>query len=301
MALTKLSDPAAVAAKIGKLLPMMISFPLLFILFQCVIPTMQYGGGVSTLLALTVVCTLVNVVISRLRMYTPQDVKYLNLLQGISLVSLLGYLIFLFNIVNTGVFHAFITGSWSEVVATAALASKYNLEVVHKEYILDAVLIVLAVMLVISSTKYLTHCLSRLSCTLKKGGDGNLPGAIITTLSCILPLVVLYAKHAYEDSNYILSLDAEPVGSFLDGMTASGKLALVAALVGAIITLASEIALMVLKKVLCEDSTVEDREAVVSGTAKTPEEKLATAKETLAAATATTTDKPSDPTTTPNA
>ncbi len=280
-ALTNIKDPAAVSAKVAKKLPGMLSFPMIFILFQCVIPTLHYGWGAMGLWIVAFVCTLLNVVVSRMRMYDAGEMKYLNIMQPVSLVAVAGYLVFFFNIIKTGVFHTFITGHWGEAVIMATAAGVAEEEVVSNGYIVDAVLVLLAVLFVASSIDYLKNVLQRISCASKKGGDCHIAYAILMVAAAVLPMVVLNSQNYYTD---MTNLDAEPAGSFLDGLTTEGEAALTMALIGAIIAVAAEIVLIVLKKVLCEDVSKETIAAVVTGEAKTPEEKLAEAEATLAAA-----------------
>ncbi len=274
-ALTKMKTPEDVAGKVAKTLPGMIVYPMLLLAFQAVLPGMGFGSGALGLWILAFVATLLNVVVSRLRTYTVTDIKYANVLQGISLVSIIGYLVFFFNIIKTGVFHTFISGDWGTVTAMAmgnGLEATINeheaAEVVSNGYIVDAILVMLAVLFVVSSVDYFKDVLQRISLAKTKGGDNGIARAIMTLLACVLPMVVLNSQNNYEN---IFDLDAEPIGSFLDNMSDDGKSALTMALVGAIIILASEIALIVLKKVFCADSTAASRLAVLNGLAPAPE------------------------------
>ncbi len=273
--LTKMKTPEDVAGKVAKTLPGMIVYPMLLLAFQAVLPGMGFGSGALGLWILAFVATFLNVVVSRLRTYTVADIKYANVLQGVSLLSIVGYLVFFFNIIKTGVFHTFISGDWSTVAAMAmgngleaTITEHEAAEVVSNGYIVDAVLVMLAVFFVIGSIDYFKDVLQRLSLSKTKGGDNGIASAIITLLACVLPMVVAGSQNNYEN---IFDLESEPIGSFLDNMTDDGKSALTMALVGAIIVLVSEIALIVLKKVFCADSTAASRLAVLNGLAPAPE------------------------------
>ncbi len=274
------NDPSVVAPKIAKKLPGMLKVPMMVILFQAVLPTMHYGFGAMALWIVAFVASFLNVVVSRLRTYTPGDMKYLNVMQGVSLVGIIGYLVFFFNIVKTGVFQTFVGGTWSGNAAIGFVAMASETEVVSYGFIIDAVMVIVAVLLVMSSIDYLKNVLQRISCAKKGGSDGNMARAIMLALTCILPMIVMNSQNYYPD---LTNLSASAEGSYLDGMTSDGKGALTVALVGAIIVLASEIAMIVLKKVFCADVSAEDMAAVVSGAALTPDEKAAASAANYAA------------------
>ncbi len=294
-ALTKLQTPEEAAGKVGKALPGMVVYPMMLLAFQAVLPTMGFGSGALVLWILAFVATFLNVVVSRLRTYAPNDMKYANVLQGVSLVSVIGYLVFFFNIIKTGVFNTFTHGPWSGLFGTAmaysAVAEKTGeaVEFASNGYIIDPILVVLAVGFVLSSFNYFSDILQRLSLAKPKGGDSGLVPAIFVLASCVLPMIVKSSQNNYKVHEFVVTNGntPEPVGSFLDGMTAEGESALTMALVGAIILLASEIALIVLKKVFCADIDSTSREAVLRGTALTNDEKIAAAEATVAAARAT--------------
>lgn len=303
-ALTKLKDPCAAAPKVTKKLPGLISLPMMFILFQCVIPGMNYGSGALWLFILTAVCAVLNFVASRLRSYSAKEVTYLTVVQGGALLGAIGYLVFFFNITKTGIFNAFVRGSWGAHVAnvTAAkaaekkladAAAKYNQEFTPTDfsnaYIVDGVLIILYLILVISSIAYFANCAQRFASAAarnKKTGnvsDNGIVAAALNVVACALPMFVKGTENLFNNfvndelgtrSSLILSKDAEGF--------------LTVALVGAIIALVAEIAIVVLRKVLCGELTKDERVAVITGAAKTPDEVLAEAEAIVAKAAAAT-------------
>jgi hypothetical protein len=66
-ALVHVKEPEAAGAKVSKQLTKLIKIPLLLMLFQCVLPTMTYSSGALTLLILSLVCVVFNLVLSRLQ------------------------------------------------------------------------------------------------------------------------------------------------------------------------------------------------------------------------------------------
>lgn len=256
-ALKHLETPEEVASKIGNKLPGLISIPMMLMLFQCVLPTMTYASGTQGLLIVAVICVVFNTVLTRLRTYAPAQMTYVNIVQGISLVSIIGFLVFFFNLLKTGVIRTFMSGSWAD----SLLLIDYNhMDAASVSIIVNGVLILIAVSMATSSLNYFKACLSRLSLTVtKKKGDSHIVSAVSLLLIYILPI---YVKNS---SKGVLELNDAQQGA-LNGV-----------LVGLIIAIAAEIALLVLKNVFCEDMTKEEVASIIGGEAKTPEEALADA------------------------
>ncbi len=271
--LSHITKPEAIAARLGKKLPGKLSLPIMIILLQAIFPTMHFGVGALGLLIVSIVCAVLNTVISRLRLYTSGDIKYLNIMQGVSILSIGAFMLFFFNIIKTGMFNSFITGNWAINIAQGVTALAEGYDVVSYGFIIDAVLVFLSIILLMRAVGYIESVLQRISCTEKRGRDGHLAAAIVMVLVCALPMFVKASQNSYDT---VVGPDATVLGSYLDGMSLDGENALTLALVGAIIALVSEIALKVLKAVLCKDVSKEDMAAVVSGLALTPAEKAAT-------------------------
>ena len=287
-ALTKYNDPIAVAPKIANKLPALITMPMIFMLFQCVVPNMHYGSGALGLWILAAICVLLNVVISRLRTYSKNDLVYATVVQGGALLGGIGYIIFFFNIVKTGICNAFLHGNWGAYVENlqkakdlekqAAQAAKYmGLEYTAPEfsnaYLVDGVIILVYLILVLSSIAYFGYCASRVSCNAtrdKKSGkisDHHIAFAVCNLVACILPNIIMNSKRLF--NNFI----DDSLGSYSSmKLSADGEAALKAALVGAIIALIAEIAILVCRKVLCKDLSEDERIAVITGNAKDPED-----------------------------
>ncbi len=281
-AIKSMGDPTMVTAKVARKLPARVSFPMIFLLFTCVIPTMSYGIGALGIWALALICTCVNVVFSRMHAWDKKDITYANVVQGVSLVSIAGFLVYFFNVLKAGVFHSFVTGNWAGYVAKVALLTAAKKKPASNAYSIDALLIVVAVMLTLVSLSYFAKVLQRISLAVTRKKDGSareshLVLSIVLLLIVILPKYVAGTKHCFENPETATG-NAESFLILSDAQNA----ALNMVLVGLVIMLLSEIALLVLKKVFCKDLAREDADAILSGCAKTPEEKLAAAKEALA-------------------
>lgn len=267
-ALVHVKEPEAAGAKVSKQLTKLIKIPLLLMLFQCVLPTMTYSSGALTLLILSLVCVVFNLVLSRLHSYTEPQIKYANVLQGVSLVGVIGYLVFFFNVLKAGVFNTFLNGKLGSQLMNVMMAAIAKETVGSNAYIIDIVMIVLTLIFVLISVNYFRACLQRLSCSIpvsKKGSkikDIQLARAILMLPIYILPMVVAGSKHYFEDVTATGTGDAS-----LLVLSDASNAAMSGILVGIILILVAEIALIVLKTTLCRDVSAEDMGNVMRGIA----------------------------------
>lgn len=250
---------AAVANK----LPQKLSIIMTIMLFQCVLPSMNYGSGTLGLWIVSIICVFVNFAVTRLTAYDKEDFIYLNIIQGASVVSIIGFFIFFFSVLKTNIFSTFTHGAWGAYIARV-LASPARADAA-KGYIVDALLILVYLVAVLSCVKFLGKCANRLSCAMnsKSGNPSLLPETIALLVVYILPTIVAGRK-----SNLSNPFDksSEAVGSFLE-LGAEQKSALTMVLVGAIIMIAAEIAIKVLENVFCPNMTTEAKAAVLNNTA----------------------------------
>ena len=295
-ALRNIKTPENAAPSLAKKLPGMISLPLILMLFQCVVPGMTYASGVVAICILAVIATVLNFAASRAREYPTEQFKYLNIVQGCSVVGIVGFLVFFFNIIRTGIFKAFVSGKYAAYLVSALAAKEKGVDV-HGGYIIDGVLMIVYLVVMLSSVTYLEKTARRLSCAVKRERKKGLIGALIpskikdndvvTAILClatfIVPTYIAGAKHGYlnvasteSTGDYSFLVLSEDQQGFLD-----------AALVGIIIMIVAEIAVIVLRKVLCSKMKIEDAEALIIGNAKTSDEILAEAKQIVAEAEAT--------------
>ena len=292
-ALKNIRTPENAAPALAKKLPGMISLPLILMLFQCVIPGMTYASGVVAICILAVIATVLNFAASRAREYPNEQFKYLNIVQGCSVVGIVGFLVFFFNIIRTGIFKAFVSGNYAAYLVSA-LAAKDNGVDVKSGYIVDGVLMIVYLVIMLGAVAYLEKAARRLSCAVKRERKKGLIGLfssskikdndIVTAILClatfIVPTYIAGAKHGY---NNVASTASTGDFSFLV-LSDDQQSFLNAALVGIIIMIVAEIAVLVLKRVFCSKMKVEDGEALLTGNAKTSDEILAEAKQIVAEA-----------------
>ena len=236
-ALANTKTPELGAAKVGNKLPKMLSIPFTMMIFQSFIPGMTYGWGLIAITVIIILSVLFCTVLTRLRTYEPKKFRYLNILQGTSLVAIIGFLVFFFSILKVHVLNNFLVGPFVlQVAALAAGGSSGN-----SAYIIDFVLIFAFAIAFLSAVKYLSSAANRLSCTVshkkvaEKKADSNLWGAIGLFLAYLAPKLVSGWNHYAGKYSFLTLNDDE-------------KSALTVALIGIIIMIAAEVALIVLKK-----------------------------------------------------
>jgi len=258
-----------------------LMFPLLLMLFQSIVPGMSYGAGTIGLLVIAILTAVLGVAMSRLTRYTPAQFKYINVLQGASLVGVVGYLVFFLNILKTNIFSSFIHGKLFDYIQygmdkkehakdAMELAKQWgqNLTITYQAengYLVSVLLFVVYVLLVVSSISYLSSAVNRLSCSAKK--TNLLVPAILTLPAYIIPTFIKGAEYAYPkyaEAEHELLYKA-PADTTLLNLSTEQESALSAALVGIIIMLVAEVALIVLEKILCRDTTADEKQQIASG------------------------------------
>ncbi len=301
-ALANLSTPEEVATKIGRKLPGFISLPFTLMLFQCVVPGMTYGSGIVGICVAAILAAVLGLVISRLRSYEAPAFRYLNIVQGVSALGIVGFAVFFFNLVKTNIFTNFLHGKFAEYVASVAVESmKKEPKPVNNAYLIDLALIFVYVIFALSSVAYLEKCVQRLACSASANKKGAFPKdtcivrAILMLAVYILPTVVIGRKSFYNDPTVLDGVGDES----LLVLNADESSALKMVLVGTIIMLVAEIALIVLKAVFCKGMNRESMTALMSGadeTVETVETEAAEAAEATAEATEEATEAVADET-----
>ena len=269
-ALRNIKTPEDASGTVASKLTPMLSMTLTVMLFQCVINegVMEAGSGLTTIFTLAIISVAVNFIATRLREYPSAQFRYINIVQPVAILSIVGFLVFFFNVLNTDITTTFI---------------KYFMPraIVSEEY---AVLVMMGLYLlfVLGCVGYLDKAARRLSCAVKPEGpkglvglfvkgkvsDNNIVHAVMNLLVYVLPTVVI----SMDWFKFRTQENADAFGGVI---------------VGAVIMLVAEIAAIVLRKVFCKNLSTRDAEDLLVGTAMTSEEKIEEAKKTLAEAEAT--------------
>lgn len=272
-AFTNMDTPEVAAPKIAnKLSEDMLAVPFFMMIMQTFIPNMTYGWGLIAITITVAFSVLFSTVISRLRTYETKKFMYLNVVQGVSVVSIVGFFVFFFNIVKTNVINNFIQGDIFKYLKNVKLAKdavKYTGETItiNNAYLVDVVMILVFMGIFFGSAAYITHSANRLSCTINpkekenKFADCKIGLAIVTLATYILPTYVAGQKHFFNDVTSTEKIGDSSLLIFNDTEAAALK----TALIGIIIMIVAEVALIVLKKVLCKGLTALEASAIVCG------------------------------------
>lgn len=268
-------------ASVANKLPEKLSIIMTIMLFQCVIPSMNYGSGTLALWIISVICVFVNFASTRLTAYGKDEFIYLNIVQGASLLSIVGFFVFFFNVLKSNIFSTFTHGSWGMYITKVLMHS--NRSEAAKGYIVDAVLILVYLIAVLSSVKFLGKCANRLSCAITaKDGKASLLGNALSLLIVFLMPKIVAARQSELTNPF--DKTSKPLGSFLE-LSKEQTSTLNSVLVGILMMIAAEIALIVLEKKFCKDMSAEAKAAVLSNSATAPETEAAPAEETAEAPT----------------
>ena len=269
--LIKMKNPLDSAPVAAKQLNGLILLPLLAILFQCVIPGIDFGSGTVAIFIIACISTAINVAISRTRNY-PEDKNIFSLIvQGGALVGAVGFAVYFFNIIKTGILNTFLRGEWgnyvAEVVAAKKLADRLHEPLdVSYAFVIDAVLILLYISFVMGSIGYFAGCVQRLTLNGTKGKYGTdapahfIPMTVALTAGAIMPLVVSKMENLY--NNFVDKADGARSSLTFNDDT---KSALTAALVGLGIMLAAEIAIAVCTGKFCKGLSRDAKQDVLMG------------------------------------
>ncbi len=269
--LIKMKNPLDSAPVAAKQLNGLIILPLLSMIFQCVIPGIDFGSGTVAIFIIACISTVINIVISRTRNY-PEDKNIFSLIvQGGALVGAIGFAVYFFNIIKTGILNTFLRGDWGnhirDFAAAKRLADAIN-EPFEPSYafVIDAVLILLYASFVMGSIGYFAGCVQRLTLNGSKGKYGTdapaqfIPMSVALTVGAILPLVVSKMENLY--TNLIDKADgAKSSLTLSDG----SKSALTTALVGLGIMLVAEIAIAVCTRKFCKNLSNHDKQDILMG------------------------------------
>ena len=275
------NDPFETAPIAAKRLNGIMTLPLLSMLFQCVIPGINLGFGTVAIFILACIGIVINVAISRTRDY-PEDKNIFSLIvQGGALIGAIGFAVYFFSIINTGILNTFLHGNWGLYAAEVASIKALNESAeVSNAFLIDGILILLYASFVMSSINYFTGCVQRLTLTGSRGKRGAdapahlIPMAAIVTIGTIIPFVVAGMKNLYEDPTNTSN------GAFTSlALKGDGKTALIVALIGVIIMLAAEIAIVVCMNTYCKDLSKRTKQEILMGEVTLDAEKAPAAVE----------------------
>ena len=233
--LVNLKDPGKAHSTISKAFGgVFVMLPTLM-LFKIIAPQVKFGSGLNTIIILCVVTLVLNLIASRLKRYSSAQFKYLNLLQAVSVVSIVGYFIFLFNINGMHLF----AHIWEHIgyINTAV------------DIAITVIVVFAFISLLFTTCKFIKKTSLRLCCMVHTGKvlarDTYLVSTIFSVGLIIAPIYLMFSPLELDFANDMISF--------------------VLFSVGIILMLVCEIVLIVLKNTLCADATSEDIHAVLTG------------------------------------
>lgn len=241
--LFNLKDMGNAFHKISRAFFSLISiFPLVF-LVMIVVPEVQLGGATYGIMALCGVGILLNLVASRFKHYEKEDFKYINILQFCMLGGLVGYVLYLFNIMKSEIIDAV----YAAVGSNAMDQAGDLISGAEKEFdFLPLIFGVLLIILIFAAVDNLTKIITRFACMGKSHSDLNIRGAVTCLLTAILPFVMSAMDIGFEISE-------------------AGMSAFIISVVGLALMAAAEIVLAVLPQSVCPTVTAVRRQEIVTG------------------------------------
>ncbi len=236
--LKNLKDPGKAYPRISKSFRGMFAILPTLWMYKILAPQMTFGAPVIVMLVLCIVVLVINLLASRIKSYTPEEFSYINVLQGVSVVSVIGYFLFMLNIGKAELF----AHIWDGIGSFIEKAKSMD--------VLLAVIAVLAIVVtLIPASKLITKFATRLCCMVPTGKklakDTYIVSAAFALILVIAPIFLMEGK---------FNMDLGKNGT-----------SFILASVGIVLMLAGEIAMPILKKSVCKGTTSDDIHAVLTG------------------------------------
>ncbi len=275
--LSSITRPDKYVAKTSTVMIAPLAFAVTSLLFLSFLPGISWGSGMTAIVAMAIAAVVVNVISSRLRAYNLTDFKYATLVQGAAVLQVVGLGVYMSSALKAGFLRNAIKPIISYVSDTAKVVSDYN-AIAEKakeptmsmpyEYLIVLGLLLLAAIFVLAVVNSLIKTASArigLVKYKKAASPASLKTPIIAILSCVLPIVA-----ANIDSDISFKITRNGFERVVNGpLFEIGKAedALIGMFVGAFLLLATAIAFMILRKVLCGGMTKEQAVLVMNGEA----------------------------------
>ncbi|MGN0822919.1 MAG: hypothetical protein ACI4NG_04015 [Candidatus Gallimonas sp.] len=226
--------------KCAMMLPVYFILPLFY-------SNSTISGSVTTMIVLSVILIAINLVVTRIQKHSKEEFMYLNILQGGSVLGIIGVIMFACTVGNADLAGFF---NSSDVYNQLALSGSYKslAEVKAAQAIVSMTATILQIFYLFVYT-YAIKMLARAACmdgnTKKATPDAHIVSAIVGMFSFILPFIMC--------SVFKLTMPSDLKG------------AVITYGIGTIIMLIAEIAVYVLKPNLAKGLTEESARAVKNG------------------------------------
>ncbi len=234
-------NPGKAFHRVGKSFGAIISkFPLI-LLVKVLVPEVQLGGAIIAMFVAIIVGLVISFLASRLKGYEKAELKYLNVLQICSVVSLVAFLVFFLNMAKTHMLDAFFNKSGSYLMnQVGSLATKQEVD------FLPLVLIYLFVVVLIMICSYLVNIVTRIACMSSSKKDTHIFTTAAGLALVVIPFVLM-------NTDFKLELAEAEMSAFY------------VSCVGLILMFVVEIVLKVLTKTVDADISAERRKEIVTG------------------------------------
>ena len=199
----------------------------------------KYGSAVNSLLILCIASLGIGLLVSRLKKYDSGDFKYLNILQAVSAVSVVGLVMFVLNVIKTN-------------ILMEGLYQTFTVEFIENlsDGDVDFPLLMFIVLLFVSvyiALRSIPRVVTRFACMSNSRSPANIAKTFLTLFAIAIPVIMMN----YEGIGFKLSDD-----QYTSFILAS---------VGIGIMFIAEIVLSVLIDHLCDDCSEENQQKILSG------------------------------------
>lgn len=278
--LSKLKDPVVGAAKMAKRMPKSIMHPMTLMLVPCLTDSIVCTGSTIGLLILAILGSVANVVFTRMHSWERRDITYANVVQGATVLSIIGFVIFYTSLLKMGILSNFLSNGFIEYLVdwTASGAKEIDSAVSS-----DFSRVLVAAFFALVASKYMAKSLRRISLasTPKRKGGARVTHIVCAAFILLVPILSMSVANSTANGGV----------SFLK-LSSEQESAMTLSLVAVIIMLISEVGVLVLRKMFGKDIDREIEGEILSGVSVGPD-KNATVPE-VASAEATESDASSD-------
>ena len=282
-AISAMKNPAAVGKVAGSVF-MPLGFTVSTLLLLTFFPDITWGWAMTTIFVLSLVGVVLNLVASRLRAYNLPDFKYATVVQGTAALSAVGLTVYTLSVIKTGFLRNFLDTLVSYLAKITSQLVVYNQEVkfyqqffnqnrmytasASSAYWLDLLLLLAAALIAFFVICALVKTFAaRLGLVKYKpsGAAFSIVAPIFALISCVLPIVASKMENYVTFERTAKGVKAVANGSLF--VIGDSQNALIGMFVGAGLMLVAVIAFLILRKVLCSDTSAADAKLVLLGNA----------------------------------
>lgn len=214
-----------------------LSVLAMFAVLLTAVPGMHWGIGMKLLLVVSILGIVANVCFSRLRSYTDRDFRYVNLVQGTSILQLTGFGVFFGFAVNAGIYESFLQSASVQL----SLAND-NM----KFWVNFALMLCYGIIILVAAPTFASFAAARFGLIHKKNtkiGSSLIPMSICAIIFCAIPII------------FSSALKWGSGGEPLYELTKGNMKSLIGMMAGCALILAGDIAFRILKTKYCAGIT----------------------------------------------